>query len=169
MSRHQERIGSVKTDRSNTGFSLVELLIVVAVILVIAAIAIPNFIRSKMRASEAAAAQDARSITTAEVIYSTTYGIGFSGTLAALGGSSVIPTQSSAGLIDTELGGGKAAGYTFTYGIVSQDSQGHVNGYSLNVDPITPSTGQRHFYTDQTAVIRSNSAGPAGPSDPPLQ
>ncbi len=60
------------------GFSLIELLIVVAVILVIAAIAIPNFIRSKMRANEASAVANIRNITTGEVIYSTTYNIGYS-------------------------------------------------------------------------------------------
>jgi type IV pilus assembly protein PilA len=169
MSRQPMKTGSGKTDRSKAGFSLIELLIVVAVILIIAAIAIPNFIQSKMRANEAAAAQDSRTITTAEVIYSTTYGIGFSGTLAALGGNTVIPDQGNAGLIDSVLGGGTAAGYTFSYTILTQDGLGHVTGYSLNADPLTATTGQRHFYTDQTAVIRSNTSVAAGPSDQPIQ
>ena len=72
---------------SAQGFSLIELLIVVAVILIIVAIAIPNFVQSKMRANEASAVQNLRNITTAEVIYSTTYSIGFSPDLPSLGGT----------------------------------------------------------------------------------
>jgi type IV pilus assembly protein PilA len=158
-----------KQGRSNKGFSLIELLIVVAVILIIAAIAIPNFIRSKMRANEAAAVQNSRNITTAEVVYSTTYGIGFSATLAALGGNPVIVDQNNAGLIDDVLGAGTKSGYSFTYSILTQDALGHVTGYSLNADPLTTSTGQRHFYTDQTSVIRSNDSATAGPTDPAIQ
>ena len=67
------------------GFSLIELLIVVAVILIIAAIAIPNFIRSRMRANETAAVQNLRNITTANTVYLITYGVGFADSLAQLG------------------------------------------------------------------------------------
>src|SRR6267154_5145843 len=101
------------------GFSLIELLVVVAVILIVAAIAIPNFIRSKMRANEAAAVQNSRNITTAEVVYSTTYGIGFSIDLPTLSGNGVIVDQNSAGLIDTVLAAGTKSGYVFTYTILS--------------------------------------------------
>jgi len=80
-----------KHGQSNEGFSLVELLIVVAIILIIAGIAIPNFIQSKMRANEAAAVQNSRNITTAEVVYSTTYGSGW----CSVRGSSVV-TQTTA-------------------------------------------------------------------------
>lgn len=169
MFGQRRKTRSGKTNGGNAGFSLIELLIVVAVILIIAAIAIPNFIQSRMRANESAAAQDARTITTAEVIYSTTYGIGFSSTLAALGGNTVLPDQNNAGLIDPVLGAGTAAGYQFTYNILTQGANGNVTGYSLNADPLTATSGQRHFYTDQTAVIRSNLSVPAGPSDPPIQ
>jgi type IV pilus assembly protein PilA len=169
MLGQRNQMGSSKAGRGAAGFSLIELLIVVAVILIIAAIAIPNFIQSKMRANEAAAAQDARTITTAEVIYSTTYGIGFSSNLAALGGTTTLPDLNDAGLIDSVLGSGTAAGYSFTYTILTQDALGHVTGYSLNADPLSATTGQRHFYTDQTAVIRSNPSATAGPSDQPIQ
>ena len=67
------------------GFSLIELLIVVAIILIIAAIAIPNFLRSRIAANQASAIESLRVISTAEVTYSTTYGTGFSTSLSALG------------------------------------------------------------------------------------
>jgi prepilin-type N-terminal cleavage/methylation domain-containing protein len=165
----QRKQSSGKKDRGKAGFSLIELLIVVAVILIIAAIAIPNFIKSKMLAHEAAAIQNSRNITTAEVVYSTTYGIGFSPTLASLGGSTATVDQNNAGLIDDVLGSGSKSGYTFSYSILTQDAQGHVTGYALNADPLTSTTGQRHFYTDQTSVIRVNLSASAGPSDPAIQ
>jgi type IV pilus assembly protein PilA len=100
--------------RPAQGFSLIELLVVVSVILIIAAIAIPNFLRSKMRANEASAVSSLRSVTTADVVYSTTYGVGFAPSLNALGGtgSTVGPTNSE--LIDSVLSAGTKGGYTFT-------------------------------------------------------
>jgi type IV pilus assembly protein PilA len=169
MLAQRKKSGSGKKSRSNTGFSLIELLIVVAIILIISAIAIPNFIRSKMTANEAAAVQNSRNITTAEVVYATTYSIGFSPTLTALGGNGSTVDVNNAGLIDAVLGSGTKSGYTFTYNILTQDALGHVTGYSLNVDPLTTSSGTRHFYTDQTSVIRANASATAGASDPPIQ
>ncbi len=154
---------------SSRGFSLIELLVVVAVILIIAAIAIPNFIRAKERANEAAAVSNLRNITTAEVIYSTTYGIEFSPDLVSLTGNGVVVDQSHAGLIDQVLAAGTKNGYIYTYTAVKTDSLGHVVAYSVVSDPQVPgTTGQRHFYTDQTAVIRANETTTAGPTDPAI-
>jgi type IV pilus assembly protein PilA len=169
MYAQRKQTESGKRDCSKAGFSLIELLIVVAVILIIAAIAIPNFIKSKMLANEAAAIQNLRNITTAEVVYSTTYGIGFSPTLVSLAGNTTTIDQNNAQLIDTVLGSGTKSGYTLSYSILTQDALGHVTGYALNADPLTSTTGQRHFYTDQTSVIRTNLSATAGASDPAIQ
>ncbi len=169
MQARAEQSGKRSATRARKGYSLVELLIVVAVILTIAAIAVPSFIRSKMRANEAAAVANLRDITMAEIAYSTAYGIGFSADLKKLGGNQVLANPNNALLIDDILASGTRSGYIFTYNVLSTDSNGNVLDYSINVDPVNVGvTGERHFYTDQTAVIRQNQMGPASPSDPPI-
>jgi type IV pilus assembly protein PilA len=174
MMRPQENsVESKARKATNRGFSLIELLVVVAVILVLAGISIPNFIRAKMAANESSAVQGLRTITTAQVSYSTTYGvaygIGYAPTLADLGGTSSIPTASGADLIDTVLSAGSKAGYVYTLTPLTYDTVGNVITYSVNADPQVPgSTGQRHFYTDQTGVIRANDNATAGSSDNPV-
>ena len=155
--------------RLTAGFSLIELLVVIAVILIITAIAIPNFINSRMRANESSAAQNLRNISTAQIVYSTTYGIGFSTSLLHLSGDGVTVDQDEAGLIDQALGSGTKSGYIITYLPLTVDPQGRVQTYSVYADPkVAGSTGQKHFYTDQTCVIRYNLTTTAGPSDSPL-
>jgi len=164
--RNQSKSGKTKTSQ---GFSLIELLVVVAVILIVAAIAIPNFIRSKMRANEAAAVANLRNITTAEIVYSTTYGIGFSDNLAKLGGTLLLVDQNNAGLIDSVLASGSKTGYTFTYSILSQDAAGHVVAFAVTADPtLAGKSGDRHFYADQSAVIRHNETTTATAGDSPI-
>lgn len=158
--------GSSRQPSSSNGFSLIELLIVVAVILIIAAIAIPNFVRSKMAANEASAVQNLRNITTAEYLYSSTYGINFSANLVSLSGSTATADSGHAELIDQVLAGGLKSGYSFGYSPGPVDAQGHVTTYALNASPLVPgSTGQRYFYTDQTGVIRWNGSTAAGATD----
>jgi len=159
------------------GFSLIELLIVVAVILVIAAIAIPNLMRSRLAANQASAVGSLHVMNTAEATYSSTYG-GYTPTLGYLGpaesGSQV--SSSGAGLIDSILSGGSAganesskSGYTFTYSAGVTDSSGHIYSYSIVATPITVgTTGNNYYYTDQVGVIRQNSTAPAGSTDSPL-
>jgi len=151
------------------GFSLVELLIVVSVILIIAAIAIPNFIRSKMRANESSAVQNLRTITTANTVYAITYSIGFAGTLATLGGNTVIVDSTAAGLIDSVLSTGAKAGYSYTYTVTASGGGGQVVSYAVTAEPTTVgSTGERYFYTDERCIIRQNNSGPAGANDSPI-
>ncbi len=154
--------------KTEKGFSLIELLIVVAIILIIAAIAIPNLLRSRMAANEASAVGSLRTVNTACVSYSTTYGIGFPSTLANLGTSGAA-SSTSADLIDSVLASGAKSGYTFTY-VAGAAAGGVVPTYTLNASPITPGqTGQRYFYTDESGVIRFNVSAVASASDNPLQ
>jgi type IV pilus assembly protein PilA len=161
---------SAEQSSSSRGFSLIELLIVVSVILIIAAIAIPNFIRSREAANEASAVQNLRNISTAEYLYSTTYGINYTTDLATLSGNTGNPDQTHAELIDEVLASGIKSGYSIGYTAGATNGQGQIITYGVNASPLVPgSTGQRYFYTDQTCVIRWNATGAAGPNDIPLQ
>ncbi len=149
------------------GFSLIELLIVVAIILIIAAIAIPNLLRSKMAANEASAVGSLRTINTSCVEYSTTYGIGFPASLATLGTSGTA-TSASADLIDSVLSAGSKSGYNFTY-TPGNSNAGSYYSYTLTATPIVAgTTGQRGFYTDQSGVIRADSSGSATATSTPI-
>src|ERR1039457_581743 len=103
--------------KSSKGFSLIELLIVVAIILIIAAIAIPNLLRSRIAANQASAVGSLRTLNTAEITYSSTYNVGFTQTLAyrAPPAAGANPTSTAAGLIDSILSAGAKSGYSFAY------------------------------------------------------
>jgi type IV pilus assembly protein PilA len=154
--------------KKQKGFSLIELLIVVAIILIIAAIAIPNLLRSRMAANEASAVGSVRTINTAEVTYSTTYGIGF-GPLGALGGPATCTASSGTScLIDTVLSGGTKSGYTITTPLPT--AAGTIAApnvqYSVNAVPVVVGqSGQRSFCSDSSGVIRADPAG-AAPASP---
>jgi len=151
---------------SAEGFSLIELLIVVAIILIIAAIAIPNFMKSKMAANQASAVESLRMIDTAEVTYSSTYNVGFSATLAYLGPpSGATPTAQAAALIDNTLATGFKSGYALVYSSGPVDASGRINAYEVTGTPMNSSTGSTYYYTDQSGVIRQNATAVAGSTD----
>lgn len=153
--------------RYSQGFSLIELLIVVAIILIIAAIAIPNLLRSRIAANQASAIGSSRVINTSEVTYASSYGGSFSSTLLQLGppAAGTLAGPSAAGLIDSVLAAGMKSGYTFTYNPTNLVA-GRYYGYTLNANPSQFGvTGQMYYYTDQSHVIRGNPTGPASAAD----
>jgi len=151
--------------RTVKGFSLIELLIVVAIILVIAAIAIPNLMRARMAANDSSAAASVRSINTAEIAYNGAYQtIGFPLNLAALGGAApCTPSAATACLVDNYLatngnGIGKS-GYTFNAtGSASAGSAANDQFYATGT-PLGSQTGSRAYCSIEDAVLRQQSAG----------
>jgi len=152
------------------GFSLIELLIVVAIILIIAAIAIPNLLKSKMAANQASAVASLRTMNTSEVTYSSTYNEGFTSTLLQLGPpSGGAATSAAAGLIDSVLAAGTKSGYSFTYAPGNADPSGNYATYTINANPtVVGSTGQNYYFTDDSAVIRQNTTQQASAADSPI-
>jgi type IV pilus assembly protein PilA len=158
----------MKMRKNQKGFSLIELLIVVAIILIIAAIAIPNLLRARIAANEASAVASCRTINTASITYNSNYNA-YATALSDLGPSNgATPTSTTADLLDGVLapasGASTKSGYTFTY--VSPVA---LVGYTVNAAPVSANqTGVRNFYTDASGVIRANPGAAATVTSTPL-
>jgi type IV pilus assembly protein PilA len=153
----ERELGFSETGREK-GFSLIELLIVVAIILIIAAIAIPNLLRARIAANESSAVASIRTINTAMISYNSAYPtVGYSANLTDLGGTSCTPpTSTGACLIDTQLASGTKSGYSFN----AVGSGGPPAGsYTVVATPLTPNqTGNRSFCSFADAVLRYSTA-----------
>lgn len=153
------------------GFSLIELLIVVAIILIIAAIAIPQYLKSKMQANEASAVSSIRVICSANTLYERNYQNGFAPTLAALGPplGGGPPSAAAADVLDPLVAGGIKSGYQFTYAS-SSSGGGPPDQFVVHANPISAGqTGNKYFFVDQSLVIRFDTVGPATVASAPVQ
>ena len=152
------------------GFSLIELLIVVAIILIIASIAIPNLLAARRQTNETAAVGAIRAINTAQISYNSAYpAAGYASTLAALGGTSCAPPSSaSACLIDSQTASGTKSGYTIT---LSGATATPNPTYQVIASPTTPNqTGVRYFcsFSDGVPRVSTSAITACDNSVPPL-
>ncbi len=159
--------------KKQKGFSLIELLIVVAIILIIAAIAIPNLLKARISANESSAVGSIRTLTTANVQYAAQCPAnGFPAALANLGPGA--GTCATAGIIDAVLVTGTKSGYNFTYTAGAANAAGVISTYNILALPLNVGvTGQRAFCSREDGVIHYNQGGAACNSgvggDPALQ
>ena len=146
--------------KTRSGFTLVEIMIVVAIVMTLATLAMSSVLRARHNANEMAAVVSCRTIVTAaQNFYANSYPHTYPGSLSDL----VEPT-SKPPYIDSTLASGTKQGYEFTYTLIDAES------FTLNADPAVPGrTGTRYFFADETSVIRADPTGQASADDPVVQ
>ena len=153
--------------KRQTGFTLIEMLIVMAIILIIAAVTIPSITNMKMNANEASAVASVRAINQMEVAYQAAYG-GYAASLANLGGAEpCTKSPETACLLDQSLAGGVKAGYNFV-AVGNNPAGGVSTGYVVGAAPVVfDRTGKRLFCSTDKNVIRAdlNTGGSTSPPD----
>lgn len=155
---------------SAAGFSLIELLIVVAIILIIAGIAIPNLLKSRMAAHQASAVANVRTVTTAAVSYWVTYSNGYPPNMAALGGLGPGATCDASVLVDTTITAApnQKSGYQYAYtgeeGTVTNSPTGCANpgfnGYLVTATPLSVGvSGNISYCSTEPGIIHYDVTG----------
>jgi len=146
--------------KSGRGFTLIEIMVVVAIVMTLATLAISSVLRARHNANEMSAVASCRTIiTAAQNYYANSYPHTYPSSL-----SDLIPPISNPPYIDTVLATGTKQGYRFTYTYIGPES------FTLNADPVSSRrTGTRHFYSDETGIIRANSTTQASADDPVVE
>ena len=143
---------------SRNGFTLIEIMVTIAIIATIAAMAISSMLRSRMHANETIAVTSCKTVASACQSYFSTKDT-YPSSLADLAAPNSNPPY-----IDDNLATGQKAGYDFTYRLNNPVS------FALNASPTYPGrTGERYFYIDETGLLTFNKDGAAGPNDTPVQ
>lgn len=147
-----------KVGHKQKGFSLIELVVVVGIILIIAAIAIPNLLRARIAANEASAVGSLRAINAAMIAYNLTYpAVGYASQLSVLGSTPCNPNPTTPCLLDGLLAGGTKSGYKFA---AISAGEPPTSKYYATAVPITPNfTGIQSFCSSEDTVIRVDSTG----------
>lgn len=141
-----------KPANTSAGFSLIELLIVMAVLAILAAMAVLNLSAGRRAANEASALASVRTVVSAQKVYSLTTGNGSYTTLSNLGATR---------LIDSALAAGNRQGYTFTMTNTAE-------AFGITANPLSERHGTRSYYSDQSGIIRWKYGAGAGPEDPTI-
>jgi len=139
-------------------------------VIIIAAIAVPNLLRSRIVANQASAVGSLRTINTSAVTYASTFNRGYPESLAFLGPPTggKAADANAADLIDEALASGRKSGYVFTYRVVAKDPDGLTCAYTINADPVQGcGTGNGNcYFTDETGMIRLDKVRPANKNSP---